>query len=210
MLKVETLKVGFLKTNCYIAYNPETLRGFVIDPGYRGSFIADTIKKLGVTVEYIFITHAHFDHITALADVAAATGAKVGASAHDAELIESADPDKLKFNAVKIKPTKVDIILHDEDELTCGGETLRILQTPGHSIGSICIDTGEYLFTGDTLFLDTCGRVDFEGGNVADMLASLRRLAALDGERVVYPGHEDATTLSRERRENPEVLAALC
>ena len=209
---VETLVVGFVQTNCYLAYHEGTKEGFLIDPGDNAPRILDTIHRLGVALKYILLTHSHFDHILALADVAAATNAKIAIHKNEADGIASpgeATMRALGLPAIRIKPAPADILLSDGDVLSCAGERLTILHTPGHTTGSVCIDTGKVLFSGDTLFEDDCGRCDLPGGDYAVMLSSLRRLAALPGDRIVYPGHDVSTTLARERQVNGDMLRAV-
>lgn len=209
---VETMVVGFVQTNCYLAWDEAAKEGFLVDPGDNAPLILDTVRRLGVQVKLIFLTHSHFDHVMALAEVAAATGAKV--AIHESEAAEIAAPSAatlraLGLPALQIKPSPADILLKDGDTLSCAGETLKILHTPGHTTGSVCIDTGKLLFSGDTLFEDDCGRCDLPGGDYSVMLSSLRCLAALPGDRVVYPGHSVSTTLARERQVNGDMLRAL-
>lgn len=211
-MKVVTMVVGPIETNCYLAYDEQTKEGFLIDPGEDAPRILAKIAELGVELRYIILTHSHFDHIMALAEVAAGTGAKI--AIHEAEKDEIEKPGgrvirSLGLGGAEIKAAPVGILLKDGDTLSCAGETLTVLHTPGHTVGSICIDTGSVLFSGDTLFEDDCGRCDLPGGDYRKMLTSLRRLAALPGDRVVYPGHDVSTTLSRERQVNGDMLRAL-
>lgn len=209
---VEKIVVGLVQTNCYLAYQEATKEGFLIDPGDNAPHILDSIRRLGVQLKYIILTHSHFDHILALADVAAETGAKVAIHKSEADGISSpgeATVRALGLPVIPIKPTTADILLSDGDMISCAGECLTILHTPGHTVGSICIDTGKVLFSGDTLFEDDCGRCDLPGGDYTVMLSSLRRLAALPGDRIVYPGHDVSTTLARERQVNGDMLRAV-
>lgn len=209
---VETMVVGIVRTNCYLAYEETTKEGFLIDPGDHASYILETIRRLNVKLQYIILTHGHFDHVMALADVAEATGAKIAIHKSEAETIahpSDATPRALGLPALQIKPAPADLLLQDGDTLSCAGECLTVLHTPGHTVGSICIDTGKILFSGDTLFEDDCGRCDLPGGNYTAMLSSLRRLAELPGDRIVYPGHDVSTTLARERQVNGDMLRAL-
>ena len=209
---VETMTVGFVQTNCYLAYHEITREGFLVDPGDNAPRIIDTINRLHIQVKYIFLTHSHFDHIMALADVSAVTGAKI--AIHESETDGITNPDTavtraLGLPALSIDPAHVDVPLKDRDTIDCAGERLTILHTPGHTVGSICIDTGGMLFSGDTLFEGGCGRCDLPGGDYMAMLASLRRLAGLPGDRTVYPGHAASTTLIHERQTNGDMLRAL-
>ncbi|MBE6935999.1 MAG: MBL fold metallo-hydrolase [Ruminococcaceae bacterium] len=207
-MKILTFVVGMVQTNCYLAFDEESREGFLVDPGDNAPAILRAIREHGVKLRYILLTHSHFDHIMALAAVAAETGAEIAVHELEAGEIESPSAQVLRslgLRGTRIQATPVAIRLKDGDTLTCAGETLTILHTPGHTVGSICIDTGKVLFSGDTLFEDDCGRCDLPGGDYQVMLRSLRRLADLPGDRIVYPGHDVSTTLARERVANADM-----
>ncbi|NLD86772.1 MAG: MBL fold metallo-hydrolase [Clostridiales bacterium] len=208
MMKVSRIPVGPLGTNCYVAHDGVT--GFIVDPGDDASRIIEAVK--GLNIEYIILTHGHFDHIMALSEVKSETGAKVAIHRAEKGSIESAGESLLgsfMSNVSDFKPVTADILLEGGEEFSCAGETLRIIHTPGHSRGSICIDTGSVLFSGDTLFEDDCGRWDLPGGDYDTLLESLRVLANLPGDRRVCPGHDVTTTLSRERQHNRAIREAM-
>ncbi|MCL2003988.1 MAG: MBL fold metallo-hydrolase [Oscillospiraceae bacterium] len=189
MLNVQTFVVGMVSTNCYIVCDAETRAAAVIDPGDRAEVILSLIREKALTVDYIFLTHGHFDHVLALDEVRRATGAK--SVVHGLEGVEA------------------DILIRGGETFPLGGHTVEALHTPGHTPGSVCYRVKDILFTGDTLFEDDCGRCDLPGGDYGVMLESLRRLAALDGDYTVYPGHDVSTTLSRERAHNVNMREAL-
>jgi glyoxylase-like metal-dependent hydrolase (beta-lactamase superfamily II) len=191
MVNVQTIIAGMLATNCYVVYDPETLEAAVIDPGGDPGAILAFVREKGLTVKTVFLTHGHFDHTLALETVRGGTGAE--AVAHEAEPFDKAQPD------IRVK---------HGDTFSVGGNVIEILHTPGHTPGSICLRTGNILFTGDTLFEDDCGRCDLPGGDYGAMLQSLRFLAALEGDYTVYPGHDVSTTLSREREHNRNMREA--
>ena len=209
---VETIVVGPIQTNCYLAYDETTREGFLVDPGADADKILEAIRRLQINVRTIILTHSHFDHIIALSKVAAETGAQV--AIHESEAEELAGTDNsaaraLGLQALRIEPYRADLLLKDGDTLSVAGEQLTILHTPGHTLGSICLDTGKILFSGDTLFEDGCGRCDLPGGDQEKMLSSLHRLHDLTGDRIVYPGHGPSTTLDRERQVNGAMLFSL-
>ena len=189
MLEVVTLIVGVVSTNCYIVFDTETLEAAVIDPGGKAGEIIGAVRGKNLTVRYIVLTHGHFDHVLALKETRGATGAKT--VAHEAEGAEA------------------DILARHGDRYPLGAHTLEVLHTPGHTPGSICLRADNLLFTGDTLFEDDCGRCDLPGGDYGVMLRSLRFLASLEGDYTVYPGHDVATTLARERAHNINMREAL-
>ncbi len=211
-MEIETIPVGWIRTNCYVAFDPDTRQAFIVDPGDTAARILAFVEKNKLHVSHILLTHSHFDHILALADVQAATGARVCVHELEAGCIEApdhAETRSLRMPDLYIKPAKVDQKLHDGDVLALPGGDFVVLHTPGHTRGSVCFDNGEVLFSGDTLFESDCGRTDLPGGSVLDMQESLRRLYHLSGDRVVYPGHDVSTTLARERITNVDMLRAV-
>ncbi len=210
-MRIETIVVGPIQTNCYLAWQEEEGGGFLVDPGADAETIVQTVRRFGVTVRMILLTHSHFDHILALADMQKAVGAQVAVFESEAGELEKEENTAAKAFGLKtrISPCHPEILLRDGDQLNLAGETVTVLHTPGHTVGSVCFDTGSVLFSGDTLFEDSCGRCDLPGGDQRQMLASLRRLHDLKGDRVVYPGHGPSTTLSRERQVNGAMLYAV-
>lgn len=211
-MKVETIHVGLLQTNCYVGYNEQTKEAFVVDPGDTSRRILDFINKNSLKVTHILLTHSHFDHIMALSDVQTATGAAVCIHEEDADNIELPNAEEtktLRLPRIHIKPVKIDIRLKDGDTLTLCGEPVTVLHTPGHSKGSVCYDNGSVLISGDTLFAQGCGRTDLPGGSFDELYSSLRRLGLLEGERIVYPGHGPSTKLSYERALNGDMIRAM-
>ncbi|MBQ9728728.1 MAG: MBL fold metallo-hydrolase [Clostridia bacterium] len=182
-------------------------RAVVIDPAQPR--VAGELEKLGLTAEYVLLTHCHFDHVAGVPALQN-KGAKVYCSAQEAPLIGT-DADLFPLFGAPRTPYTVDGTLCDGEERDFCGISVQTLLTPGHTAGGACYlatekDGGRYLFTGDTLFEGTVGRTDFPTGNVALLRSSLRRLSALEGEMPVYPGHEEETTLETERKTNPFML----
>lgn len=193
---IKTIPVGQLETNCYIVTDEETLKSAVIDPGDEASVILNYIESNNLTVEAIFLTHGHHDHWLGLEGVREGTGAPAYVHSSDAFPADQRG-SHMKF------PADADIKYYkDGDVMKIGGLEFRVLETPGHSRGSVTLICGDAMFSGDTLFRDSCGRTDFEGGDMATILKSLLRLANLEGDYEVYPGHMGSTTLSRERSFN--------
>ena len=204
-MKIETLTVGFVNTNCYIVSDPESSRAAVIDQGDRAGQILERVKNL--EVRYIFLTHGHFDHFLAAEEVRGSTGAKI--VVHQDDGIYLSDTSLCSPFGKKIKPVKPDILTRNGEKYSLGAYTVEVLHTPGHTPGSICLLMPRTLFTGDTLFEGDCGRCDLPGGDYGAMLESLRVIAALPDDYTVYPGHDVPTTLSREREANLNMLEAL-
>lgn len=204
-MNVITIPVGSLATNCYLAYNETTGHGFVVDPGDHIDRILHEVKFHSITVDAILLTHGHFDHIMAVPALMEATGAKLYAGAGEEGVL--GDPAiGMRMEVPHLTP---DVWVKDGDMLGIADITITCLNTPGHTPGCMCYLAEETMFAGDTLFCGSCGRIDFPGGSASQMYASLKRLASLQGNYRVLPGHDCETTLDRERRMNPYMLEAL-
>ena len=183
-------------------------KAIVIDPSQPR--VADELKNRGLTAAYVLLTHCHFDHVFGVPALQE-QGAKVLCSDKEKALIGTeADVFDL-FGAPRFAYT-ADEVFVDNEEKNLGGLSVKMLLTPGHTAGSCCYlftakDGGRSLFTGDTLFSDSIGRTDFSTGDIGQMRASLRRLAALD-DMPVYPGHNEPTSIETERKYNPFMLDA--
>ena len=193
MLNIHTIPVGMLQTNCYLVCREGAAECLVIDPGDSARKIRQKLESEGLTIAAILLTHGHFDHDGAVKDLALDSDCPV--YMNKKELILPAH-----------FPTGRRGYTHtcaEGDVLQLAGLTVRVLETPGHTPGSVCYLVEDALFSGDTLFAGGCGRTDFPCGNGAHMMESLRRLASLEGDFAVYPGHGEATTLAAERQYNP-------
>ena len=193
MLKINVLPLGDYQTNCYILHNEESRDCVILDPGYEPEIIARFLEEKGLTLRAILLTHCHFDHVGAVRELAAQTGCRVYLCQKDLAM-----PPMLTNGPLYYTDTYA-----DGDTVTQAGIPFRVLETPGHTPGSVCLITGENLFSGDTLFAGSCGRTDLPGGDSRAMRDSLRRLAALKENYNVYPGHGSASTLDREKQTNP-------
>ncbi|NLY19538.1 MAG: MBL fold metallo-hydrolase [Clostridiaceae bacterium] len=201
---IECIPNNIVQSNVYIA--AQNGEGVVIDCGCTVERLMRVVEKHALEIKYIILTHGHFDHIYYMDPVREKTGAKV--CIHELEADYLTDP---KLNGVALFPVKgatsfkpADILLKDGDTLECGGLSYKIIHTPGHTKGGICIQLENNLFTGDTLFKGTIGRTDFPGGSVRDIKKSItEKLYNLPDDTTVYPGHGDATTIGYEKRHNP-------
>ena len=199
MLNIHTLTLGAYGTNCYIVHDSASKTCCVIDPGYTPEKVLDEVSDLGLTVEAILLTHGHFDHVGGVKEIAAETGCDVYLCADELTLPPQITAGQLYY-------TKT---YGEGDTLHLAGLTISVIRTPGHTPGSVCLLIGDAMFSGDTLFAGSCGRTDFPGGSMKQMMASLARLAALPGDYRVLPGHMEPSTLDRERRFNPYMQMAL-
>ncbi len=195
---------GFFHTNCYVIQDEGTGRTAIIDPGEACESLLEQIEHIGKEcIDYILLTHCHIDHIKGVAQLHRLTGAPIVIHTDDAaglgdNFINGAEEFGINL---KDNPT-ADILVKGGDTLTLGDITLGVIHTPGHTQGSVCYTAEGVIFSGDTLFRMSCGRVNLPTGSGAQMLASLKKLAALEGDYKVYPGHSEPTTLDFERKRN--------
>ena len=192
MLKIHTLTLGMYQTNTYIIHDEASRTCCVIDPGYQADTILDEVEALGLTVEAVLLTHGHFDHVGAVKDIAAETDCRVFLCAEDLSLPPMFTAGKLYYTDTYAEGSVLQL----------AGLSIRVLHTPGHTPGSVCLLIDRYLFSGDTLFAGSCGRTDI-GGSWAQIRDSLNRLAAIEAVLVVFPGHGESTTLAAEKQYNP-------
>ena len=203
-MSVKRITVGDLGTNCYIYCDDATGRCAIIDPGDFDERLRGAIEKFGCDkFDYILLTHCHFDHVAGVGRVRELTGAKVAIFLTDAPglrgtVVNLSAPFTRRGEAYP----KPDVELVDREKISVGETVFTVMHTPGHTVGSCCFITDGIIFSGDTLFRMSAGRTDFPGGSASELRRSLRRLADLEGDYQVYPGHEDATTLAYERKFN--------
>lgn len=202
MLTVKQYTVGALCTNCYLITENETNKSAIIDPGGISAELDREIDKNNLSIEYILLTHGHFDHIRKTARYKR-KNAKVAINHKEKDF--PIDPHlnlSCKFSRTTIESFDVDILLNDEDTISLGKSTIKIICTPGHTIGSSCFIADNCIFTGDTLMKQSVGRTDFATGNSKDMVKSLGQLLSLKDNYIIYPGHGDTTTLDFEKQNN--------
>lgn len=205
-MKIETMVLGDVRTNCYLLINEETKEALVVDPADRADVIVRKLIDEGLTLKAILLTHGHGDHILAVGALKKQFGVKVyAAKAEEALLSDTAQNlSKALFGIeVTVKP---DVLLEDGQEFEAAGICLRMLHTPGHTPGGCCYYQAEkkILFSGDTLFCGSIGRTDFPGGSLSELVRSVKeKLLVLPEDVKVYPGHEEMTTIGHEKRYNP-------
>ena len=199
---IERLVVGPLATNCYILKSGAELA--VVDPGGDAEMILAKAKELGGTVKYVIDTHGHIDHIAANREVIEATGAQLLIHELDARLLAHPDGNLSSLMGMRLTSPAPSRLLKEGDKVAVVEEEMTVLRTPGHTPGGICMLASRYAFTGDTLFVDSIGRVDFPGGSEEQMEASLNRLqAVLRKETMLYPGHGEPGRFGRALLVNP-------
>lgn len=200
-MEMETLQVGSIGTNCYLVSDGE--KAAIIDPGEEAQRIVKTLKQKGWTPEAVLLTHSHYDHTGAVTKLQKRFP-DMPVYRNDADAYND-DPRMVQI----YPPLNNTTPCGEGDTITVGELSFQVIATPGHTKGGLCFICEDALFCGDTLFAGSCGRTDLPGGNLGQMLSSLRRLAALEGNLTVYPGHMKASTLDREREYNPYIRKAL-
>ena len=193
MLNIRTLPLGAYQTNCYLVWGEDSPSCVVIDPGYNPEIVLAEAKLLGKEIAAILLTHGHFDHVGGVKGIAMDAECPVYLCEMDLSM-----PPQMTAGPLYYTNT-----YGEGDFVEVAGLSFKVLHTPGHTPGSVCLACENALFSGDTLFWGSCGRTDLPGGNWATIQKSLKRLADLPGDYDVYPGHGDATKLSFERNFNP-------
>jgi hydroxyacylglutathione hydrolase len=202
----EILPVGALQCNCSIFGDEQSRQAIVIDPGDQIEDILGALQKHSLEVKAIVITHAHIDHIGGAAKLKAATGAPVFMNQNDQALYDHLDVQASWLGMKTPERTSIDTPLRDGDSLVLGPAEFHVLETPGHTQGSISlwIPAENKLIAGDTLFRDSVGRTDLPGGDGRQILRSIHdKLLPLPEDAVVVPGHGPNTTIGREKEHNP-------
>ncbi|GAB4489703.1 MAG: MBL fold metallo-hydrolase [Thermodesulfovibrionales bacterium] len=203
-MKIELIPVGPLQSNCYVVYDETGLAAVVIDPGDEPEKIYRTVREKNLKVAAIVCTHAHFDHVGAVGRLRQKTGAPVLLHVGDLEIYSRADEQGAIWGFRIEQPPKPDSFVSEGDAVTAGAVTLRVLHTPGHSPGGICLyaEAEGVVFTGDTIFAGSIGRTDFKGGDIEALKRSFRRIINLPEKTQLFPGHGNWTTVGDERETN--------
>lgn len=200
-MKVISEKFGSMDNNCSLIIDEKTNQSALVD---CNEFSQKMIDMIGDTdLKYILLTHGHFDHIIGVKSVKEKYGAQVVISKEDEPMLNSAKLSLAVFCNAPQNNVDADIIVKDGDEITLGETKIKVMATPGHTSGSVCYIAENCIFSGDTLFYCSCGRTDFPSGSPEQMMSSLQKLKALDGDYKVYTGHNNLTTLDFERKNNP-------
>ena len=201
----EMLPVGLLRCNCSIFGDEQTREAIVIDPGDNIPDIGKILERHGLKVKAIVITHAHIDHIGGAHRLRAATGAPVYMNANDTVLRDMLHEQAQWLGVETPEKVAIDIPVREGDKLLLSVTEFAVLDTPGHTQGSIClwIPAENKLVAGDTLFRDSIGRTDLPGGDGRQILRSIHdKLLPLPDDAIVIPGHGETTTIGREKRFN--------
>lgn len=202
---IEGRAMGPMGANCYLYTCMETKKAVIIDPGAEGKKIYRWISEKGVKVDYILLTHGHIDHIGAVDELKELLGdVQVGIHEGDATMLTDGRRNLSGYMGQNLVQKKADILLQDGQELMVGNQRLKVISTPGHSLGGVCFLCTEALFSGDTLFAGSIGRTDFPGGSMDQLLDGVKKkLLILPENTRVLPGHGEETSIGEEKRDNP-------
>lgn len=204
MIKWETMIVGDLQTNCYIVWDEDTKTGIIIDPGEDGQGIAEEIQNKQIKPIGIVLTHGHFDHCLAALDLKLIFGIPIYLNSDDEFLLKRQDETAKYFLGVKNTPpniVKIDKDLKDIKTIELGNQIMEVIQTPGHTPGSICLYSKEnnILFSGDTIFRGERGRTDFKYGSTKKIFESIKKLMNLPENTDVLSGHGETANIGTEK-----------
>ncbi|MBO4769766.1 MAG: MBL fold metallo-hydrolase [Clostridia bacterium] len=199
-MKISRFIVGSLGTNCYLVSCDDGCDAVLIDPGAEAERILASASAKHLNIKAVALTHGHFDHIMAVNEVIAATGAELFVHRDDSEMIRNPE---LNVSARFREPYAVDAEIKKElcdgDVISVGSLELTVIHTPGHTPGSVCFVCGDTIFTGDTVFRGGIGRYDLPGGDYNLLMKSVEKLNRLNGDYRLLPGHDSPSTLSYER-----------
>lgn len=200
-LQVKTPQVGLL-TNSYIICDEETKEAMVIDPGGEPERIAEVLDILNADLKYIFVTHCHADHIGGIAELKKLKGGKILISRDDAEGLYNEEINLAYYINMEKPELEADSRVDDDDLIHIGNIEFKVLATPGHTKGGLCLysEKEKLVFTGDTLFSGTWGRTDLPTGSFVEIITSItNRLMTLPDHTIVYPGHGKITMIQDEK-----------
>lgn len=188
-MRIKTFVVGDLSTNCYALYDRENKSGIIVDPGDEPEKMIEFFQTHGYSCPYVIITHCHPDHVMGVHMIRQVLRSKVCMSEKEVNF----------FNV------KVDHLLKEGEKIEQDKIKLKVMETPGHTPGSICLIGDKFILSGDTLFNQGVGRTDFPGGSFEVLQDSLKKLLALPKDMIVYPGHGETTTIANEKDMNPYI-----
>jgi hydroxyacylglutathione hydrolase len=201
---VEIAAVGPFFKNGFVLGCPDSREAVLIDPGDEVAELLAFADRNALSIRHILLTHGHVDHVTGVAAAKRALGAPVYLHRDDLILYEGAVDMGAMFGLRVEPPPPVDVFYSPGQAIVFGTLTARPHHTPGHCPGGVCLEVGDDLFVGDTLFAGSIGRTDLPGGDYATLIASIRTVLFAFGDQArVYPGHGPATTIGHERRTNP-------
>ncbi len=200
---IRNITTGQLEVNCYIVTDNASADTLIIDPGDEPERIIASIEKYKLHVIYIVLTHAHFDHVCAIKELKDAYQALLIMHSDEQDIYKKTKMQCLSWGYEQNDFPSPDRTVGEGDTITIGTTFFRVMHTPGHSPGSICLHCGGTLFTGDTLFAGSVGRTDLYGGDGKKLISSLKRIMSLPADTKIFCGHGKETTVANEIRHNP-------
>ncbi|MCI9163032.1 MAG: MBL fold metallo-hydrolase [Lachnospiraceae bacterium] len=205
-LRIQTYVLGGVSTNCYLMFHNKTRQAVVVDPADNGAYVLNKCRELEVTPTAILLTHGHFDHIMAVEDICRAFPCQVYAGREENQLLQDPSMNLSGSMGTEQIGIEADVLVRDGEVLSLIGFEWKVLETPGHTAGSVCyyLESEKVLISGDTLFADSLGRTDLPTGDSRAIVRSItEKLLALPEDTMVYPGHGEVTTIGHEQRYNP-------
>lgn len=205
-MKMKRFALGALWTNCYVVWD-EKGNGIIVDPGGPAEEVEEFVKKNDLHIHWIILTHGHGDHLGGVADVRNLSEHGVAIHEEDAASLTSAKSNLSAYMGQTVEFAAADRLLTDGDELKVGSLLVKVIHTPGHTLGGIgllvCEGSDMIYLSGDTLFARSIGRTDLPGGDEDTLLASLKKLESIPDTVKVFPGHGPETTIGEEKNYNP-------
>ena len=202
-MNVETFTVGAFQENCYLLVDDRSRKAVIVDPGGEGERLVEAIEDSGAELEAIWITHAHVDHVGAIAAIKRRWDVPVYLHPADRRLYQAASRQAEVYGVPFEEPPPPDREFSDGQHLDLGGAGFTVMHAPGHAPGHVVIHGEGMALVGDCLFAGSIGRTDLPFSNPPQLAESLKKIADLPPETVVYPGHGMETTIAEERRSNP-------